>query len=679
MRNIRKIVLPILVILILIQQSSIILADTNFPDLSIQSEFKQPTGEKFNATVNNLAEQLWVKAESGEIIIKGSGDFWYYAVKELNTVKASTAKYKIDKMPKNFINEKDYLALIKQNYTDSVKGIEINKNKVDMLTGQNEILSVTLEVSTAESNERLVTWESSNESVTITNIYQSGKYITIKGIKPGKSTIRASFSDKPELHAECDVEVMAPLNSIMKDNRLGESVVLFQGSPNVFINGKELVIDAYDLAKTVTNINGKMYVPIEFIVKAFNADIKKDEGNQEVFIIKVNDKTIESSTINYQSVYGELYIPLREFVDKTLKKSIFFHKGLVIISDKLDILDKIQDEAKINALIKYISEGINQDTPIFRVGLEGKCGFIDKYGRVVIEPNFTDARNFSEGLAAVAQDGKYGFINKNGEMIIKPEYDMVWNFCEGMARFEIEKKCGFIDKKGNVVVKPMYSSGLTSDFHEGLSSVLDESSGKFGYIDKKGEFAIKPAYKMCGIFSDNLAAVRDSETGKCGYIDKTGEYVIQPQYANAFEFSDGVASVTLDMKYGFVDKTGELVVKPAYGFAYKFSNGLAVVEAERFGTGKYGFIDKSGKYVIEPKFSKAYNFSEGLAAVEILQDDKKTSKWGFIDEDGEFIIPAQYEGALSFENGLANVFEFKGMKQGYVNAKGEVVWEPSKY
>jgi hypothetical protein len=53
-----------------------------------------------------------------------------------------------------------------------------------------------------------------------------------------------------------------------------------------------------------------------------------------------------------------------------------------------------------------------------------KWGYIDKSGNVVIQPQFADARFFSEGLACVTPDGKkYGYIDKTGQFVITPQYE----------------------------------------------------------------------------------------------------------------------------------------------------------------------------------------------------------------------------------------------------------------
>ena len=66
--------------------------------------------------------------------------------------------------------------------------------------------------------------------------------------------------------------------------------------------------------------------------------------------------------------------------------------------------------------------------------MASKYGFIDKSGKVVIEPQFDDAEDFSEGLAQVGKDGKWGFIDKSGKVVIEPQYDYVGDFSEGLAK-----------------------------------------------------------------------------------------------------------------------------------------------------------------------------------------------------------------------------------------------------
>ena len=64
---------------------------------------------------------------------------------------------------------------------------------------------------------------------------------------------------------------------------------------------------------------------------------------------------------------------------------------------------------------------------------DGKWGYINTSGELVIPLQFELARPFSEGLAAVKQDGKWGFIDQTGKVMISPQYDYVLNFQDGLA------------------------------------------------------------------------------------------------------------------------------------------------------------------------------------------------------------------------------------------------------
>ena len=80
-------------------------------------------------------------------------------------------------------------------------------------------------------------------------------------------------------------------------------------------------------------------------------------------------------------------------------------------------------------------------------------GFYDKNGKLVIDTSsYSNARAFSEGLAAVKKD-KYGYINKKGELVIPLQFDNALDFVDGLAMVGTDEGWVYIDKSGKVVWK----------------------------------------------------------------------------------------------------------------------------------------------------------------------------------------------------------------------------------
>lgn len=88
----------------------------------------------------------------------------------------------------------------------------------------------------------------------------------------------------------------------------------------------------------------------------------------------------------------------------------------------------------LDATGNEVSAAEYQGADVFRsatyaaVKISGRWGFVDQEGTVVIEPQYEEARSFSNGLAAVKQKGKWGFIDQNGTMVLQPEFEDARDF-----------------------------------------------------------------------------------------------------------------------------------------------------------------------------------------------------------------------------------------------------------
>lgn len=318
---------------------------------------------------------------------------------------------------------------------------------------------------------------------------------------------------------------------------------------------------------------------------------------------------------------------------------------------------------------------------LFPIKSGDKWGYVDKKGQYVINSQFEEAYNFSEGLAMFkSTDGKYGFIDETGNYFINPIYKDASSFSEGMACVVMENgKPQFIDKN-NKILFTVDKAESCFGFKDGLARV--KIKGKWGFIDNTGKVVVNPIYDEAQDFKDGLAAVSKKDEKKdeilWGYIDKNGAVKINFQfvkdknnwYCDPGSFSNGLAFTSTDgNQWGCIDKEGKYQINPQFegNSRAEFKNGVSLVSQG----GSYGFIDNKGKYVINPQFKNARHFSSNnLAAVQHSDD-----KWGFINKEGKYEVNPQFEEiAVGFFGDIA--FVKSSDKYGIIDKKGLYIVNP---
>lgn len=298
----------------------------------------------------------------------------------------------------------------------------------------------------------------------------------------------------------------------------------------------------------------------------------------------------------------------------------------------------------------------------------GKEGFVNTKGEVVIPFIYEWVRGFSEGLAAVCNDSHHwGFINTRGEVVIPLIYDWVQSFSEGLAAVSKNGKDGFINTSGDVVVPMIYDSARS--FSDGLAAVQKDE--KWGFVDTAGHLVFPCNYNNYGtdyiIGEDHDFDTSDEElymwdgdwTGgrdEAPYIAEDGvyNYISSFHEGMALFVKEIVSNYNSRIEKKFIDKSGKTVFTlNGYNNAGNFNEGLARV-SKKFAKGhRIGYIDQSGKEIIPCVYDFAGDFHDGLARV-----GKRTNgnnKFGFIDRTGNEVIPCIYDGVSSFHNGQALV------------------------
>jgi hypothetical protein len=342
------------------------------------------------------------------------------------------------------------------------------------------------------------------------------------------------------------------------------------------------------------------------------------------------------------------------------------------------------------------SEGLGQ------MILGGRTGYIDRAGKVVIQPRFEGANQFLEGLAGVRINGKWGFVDRRGIAVIKPQFEAAGEFTRGVAEVLLAKgEHVFINSSGKILFRAD-SIRLGGEYE--ADPILVAVGGRYGYASRKGMWIIPPRFSLGQRFTEGLASVMVGP--RWGFIDNHGNLAVPATFCFARSFSEGLACVAAATpegdkgKYGYIDKKGTWIVSPQYDEAGSFRETLACVKLG----GGYGYIDRKGTVVISPTFRQAKSFSEGLAAVDIRRPEKRSrgifsfrrtiyetvgqeksyrGQWGYIDRSGKRVIPARFDYADDFHEGRASVVMDAGTPQGgvrygYIDKMGNYIWKPSR-
>ena len=152
---------------------------------------------------------------------------------------------------------------------------------------------------------------------------------------------------------------------------------------------------------------------------------------------------------------------------------------------------------------------------------------IYRNGKPVIPDEADDnAWMFFDGLAAVTQYGKWGFVDRTGKIVIEPQFDAVKDFGDGIARVRVNGLYGFIDRTGRFVVEPVFDA--VSRFENGMTWCRKQN--KFGVIGSKGYFIVDPVYDDVRFTSNEYITVKAGN--KWGLFYRTGKMIVEPQLSD---------------------------------------------------------------------------------------------------------------------------------------------------
>ncbi len=349
-----------------------------------------------------------------------------------------------------------------------------------------------------------------------------------------------------------------------------------------------------------------------------------------------------------------------------LRKGIFLLLISVIMACKADKPGLIStDPAENQAFEEYLED---------YEGSRYKWGYLNTEGKLALENDFDDCRDFESGTAVVNIKGKWGMIDKLGKIVIQPRWRSLSSFREdiamarsfsgtyyglsrsddtlfsikaeeclplsgGRARINFKGQWGYIDKDGTVTIPPTYDK--TTDFSEGYAAVKNDRG--WTIIDGDGNEITNNSYDK--VIPPKEEMIRVKENGKWNFINvKTLHNLSSTPFSMAGPFNEGLAVVRDDTGLGLIDKKGLVRYLDCDHLEYGGPDRWLYVDE-----GQYGFIDHLMTPVIPAQYDMSYTFEEGRAAVALADE------WGYIDIEGTLIKEPFSPLVWNFHHGYARV------------------------
>ncbi len=209
------------------------------------------------------------------------------------------------------------------------------------------------------------------------------------------------------------------------------------------------------------------------------------------------------------------------YIDRTGKTILPYHyssaypfydgRALVSTDDGSFIIDK-QGDIKATfeetpAHTFFAKQRVVNDR--IRASRDGKYGFMDGSGKLVIPIQYVDAKSFfGDGLIGVTltgikgkgneKEGGWFFIDKDGNTVIKETFEQISRFSEGRCWVKRNGKWGLIDTDGKLLTYLKYNI-MPTPFRNGVSRVtLEVDSGGllpeifYAYVSRDGLIIWEP-------------------------------------------------------------------------------------------------------------------------------------------------------------------------------------------
>ena len=370
-----------------------------------------------------------------------------------------------------------------------------------------------------------------------------------------------------------NIHIITPL----KYDRIGD---LYESSP--YNKKKQNIIAVLNAKQGLLDLNGREITHFKYdLIEPMQYDLYLVKINHQWGLL--NDAGLEIAPCLYDNIqlheFATLIVTAKNLYGligrdgRMIKKPIYSNIAL-------DVFDR-----------KYV----------YRLSYQGKTGFTDIAGKVILPLLYDDAQRLPSVLPLqrfVVKNGKlFGVSNYSGKVIIPIIYqrieviNQVFGTTQKYYKVVKNGKTGIITDDGRQMIPCLYQN-LEQCWNKYLVAHIGDHAG---LIDWSGKVIVPFIYQSIYASGDNYVFAQNQ---KSGLLNSVGREVVPPIYNYISGPFNKAFFVTKNDKTGIVDSAGKMVTPLIYD-RYEICGKQTILVEQN---GLKGLIDYTGKVIYPCKY-----------------------------------------------------------------------------
>lgn len=200
---------------------------------------------------------------------------------------------------------------------------------------------------------------------------------------------------------------------------------------------------------------------------------------------------------------------------------------------------------------------------------DGSYALIDLTGKVLNTYTYPFVDDYGEGMLAFREsnDGKWGYMDESGKVVIGQKFTGTQPFVEGKAIVHISDLSGLIDREGKFIIKPHYNTLLNlEEGHFALGKAIDPGrpyiGSKYAIADTAGHIYTGFIFNGVSVYKDGIASAYNDEI--TFFIDKRGQrvdYLPKVNGSGSLTFEKSLIKGNIDLRILYFDKKSKIIWK----------------------------------------------------------------------------------------------------------------------